>query len=122
MIKFGSRLKLLRKHLGITQKDLAEHFLLDRSTISKYEKDLMLPESKLLISLASFFNVSIDYLLGITDIKKDLNFDNLSLQDKCGLMISQKLYDSGFRITENDIDDLVLASTIILQYKQHQNK
>lgn len=122
MITFGNRLKFLRKNKKLTQKDLAEQFSLDRSTISKYEKDIILPESKLLKSFAEFFNVSTDYLLGIIDIKRDVDFTNLSNHEKCALIFAQKLYDSGLEITENDIDDMILASKIILQYKKHQDE
>ena len=117
IIKFDSRLKTLRKSQGITQKELAKNLSLDRSTISKYEKGLILPDIKILISIATYFNVSTDYLLGITDIKNK----SISMENDYGLMLSQKLSDLGYDITENDIDDLVLACKIILEYKKNRN-
>ena len=122
MTTLGNRLRTLRKNRKLTQKDLSEHFSIDRSTISKYEKDILLPDSKLLKYLAEYFNVSADYLLGIADIKKDMCYENLSDQEKYALKFAHKLNELGLEITDIDIDELVLAAVTVIQYKKHQNK
>ncbi|MFQ9545729.1 MAG: helix-turn-helix domain-containing protein [Clostridium sp.] len=73
MSTFSERLKSLRKKFKLTQKQLAEKFYLDDSSISKYENGKALPENELLQNLADFFNVSVDYLLGRTEIKNTLS-------------------------------------------------
>ena len=60
---FGSRLKALRLSKNLTQEKFANIFYLNKSSISKYEKDKNLPENQLLIKIADFFDVSVDYLL-----------------------------------------------------------
>ncbi|MEG0377847.1 MAG: helix-turn-helix transcriptional regulator [Eubacterium sp.] len=60
---FGSRLKFLRLSKNLTQEKFANIFYLNKSSISKYEKDKNLPENQLLIKIADFFDVSVDYLL-----------------------------------------------------------
>ena len=122
MSTFGSRLLTLRKNNNLTQKDLADNLSINRSSISKYEKDILLPDCKLLKSLAVFFNVSADYILGISDIKKDLAFEKLSEHEQCGLILAESLYDSGFEINKNDVKDLELVCSIILQYTKNQKK
>ncbi|MGL4606045.1 MAG: helix-turn-helix domain-containing protein [Eubacteriaceae bacterium] len=73
MSTFGTRLKRLRINKDMTQQDFAEHFDLNKSSISKYEKDKNLPENQLLTEIADYFNVSVDYLLCRTDNPTSLN-------------------------------------------------
>lgn len=67
MEKFGQRLKELRKEKGFTQVELAEKLNVDKSTVAKYETDKIEPSLTMLKSIAIFFDVSADYLLGISD-------------------------------------------------------
>ncbi|MGL4606520.1 MAG: helix-turn-helix domain-containing protein [Eubacteriaceae bacterium] len=67
---FGTRLKALRISKRLTQEKFANLFYLNKSSISKYEKDKNLPENQLLIKIADFFEVSVDYLLCRTDQNK----------------------------------------------------
>lgn len=67
---FGTRLKALRISKRLTQENFANLFFLNKSSISKYEKDKNLPENQLLIKIADFFEVSVDYLLCRTDQPK----------------------------------------------------
>jgi len=67
---FGTRLKALRISKRLTQENFANLFFLNKSSISKYEKDKNLPENQLLIKIADYFEVSVDYLLCRTDQPK----------------------------------------------------
>ena len=60
MATFGDRLKILRTENHLTQEELANNFFLNKSSISKYEKNLQLPENNLLREIAKFFDVSLD--------------------------------------------------------------
>lgn len=60
---FGKRFRALRTQKGLTQEKIADIFYLNTSSISKYEKDKSMPEIALLIQIADFFGVSVDYLL-----------------------------------------------------------
>ncbi len=73
MSTFGTRLKRLRLNMDMTQQDFAEQFNLNKSSISKYEKDKNLPENQLLIEIADYFNVSVDYLLCRTNNSTSLS-------------------------------------------------
>lgn len=59
------RLKELRKSHKLTQQKLADKVGLSRSAISMYETDNSEPDINILTKFADFFNVSVDYLLGI---------------------------------------------------------
>ncbi len=64
---FGNRLKTLRKSFNITQAQLAETLNERRATLSNYENKNVYPGFNMLIKLADFFHVSVDYLTGRTD-------------------------------------------------------
>lgn len=66
--KFAIRVKELRLENNLTQKELADNFGFNRSTISDWETRGREPSYDLLIDVANFFDVSLDYLLGRTDI------------------------------------------------------
>lgn len=68
----GNRLKQLRIEYGILQKDLAEQLQLSQQTISLYESNKRQPDYDTLRTISEFFNVSTDYILGITNIKEPI--------------------------------------------------
>ena len=63
----GKRLKELREERGLTQKQLSEKLNLNSVTYLRYEKEQREPPLYLLVEFANFFEVSIDYLLGLKD-------------------------------------------------------
>lgn len=76
MVTFGQRFKELRIEKNFKQQELADDFnsiygyTFSKSSISHYENDKRRPETNALIDFASYFNVSIDYLIGLSDNKK----------------------------------------------------
>ena len=69
---FSTRLKILRNEKGLTQKELAEKLNVRNTTISKYELKEREPDIKTLSLLSEFFGVSIDYLIGKTNVRYDV--------------------------------------------------
>jgi len=63
----GERLIDLRKDMGITQKELSEKLFVNYRTYSGYERNETEASDDFKIKLAWFYNVSVDYLLGICD-------------------------------------------------------
>lgn len=66
MGSFQSVLKSLRKSSGLTQDELANKLDVSRSTIGMYESGAREPDYETLETIADFFNVDTDYLLGRT--------------------------------------------------------
>ena len=58
------------KDLDITQSKLADYLNIKQNTYSQYENESRQIPIDSLIKLAKYFNVSIDYILGITDTKE----------------------------------------------------
>lgn len=113
MNTLGIRLKELRKKHGLTQKSLADILLIDNSSISKYENDKAIPENELLQRIADFFSVSVDYLLGRSDMSspKKSSFDDLELNPKDKKDI-EKIFNSTLESLENQ-EGLMLSGNPI---------
>ena len=66
---FNDRLKLLRKEKSLTQVQIAQALDLNYRHYQRLEADHT-PNYSNLMQIAEFFNVSIDYLVGRTDIRE----------------------------------------------------
>ena len=66
-MKFGDNFKLLRKQIGMTQKEVAERLSIYQSNISDWETNIARPEYENLIKLAVLYNVTIEELLGLPE-------------------------------------------------------
>ena len=64
------RLKDLREDSDLTQQVIAEYLNIKQNTYCQYERDLRQISIDLLIRLAEFYNVSVDYILNLTNIKE----------------------------------------------------
>ena len=62
-----SRIKELRKRRYLTQSGLGMKLGVSQQNISRYEQDPFSVPVDMLIKMADFFHVSIDYLLGVSD-------------------------------------------------------
>lgn len=67
MINFPRKLKELREEKQLKQKDLANIINVSPSRISEWENGKKRPVYEDLINVAKFFEVSLDYLLGLED-------------------------------------------------------
>ena len=63
----GERLLELRKDADLTQDELAAILKINKHSISSYERGKSEPPDEIKIAIAKYFNVSVDYLLGITN-------------------------------------------------------
>ena len=66
-ILLGERLKELREEKGLTQKQLSNDLKLNSVTYLHYEKSQREPPLQVLVEMARYFNVSVDFLLGVKD-------------------------------------------------------
>lgn len=67
-MNFSEQLKKLRKEQGISQDILGEKIGLTSKQIRRYEQNDSEPTLSKLLALADFFDVSLDYLVGRSDI------------------------------------------------------
>ena len=77
-MNFKTRLKQLRNEKKINQRELANFLKVAPSTISMYESGQREPNFEVLESLADFFNVDLNYLLGKSDKTTKLMIEDIS--------------------------------------------
>ncbi|WMM26704.1 helix-turn-helix transcriptional regulator [Tissierella sp. MB52-C2] len=77
----GNRIKTLRIEKDLLQKDLANKLRLSQQTISLYESGKREPDYETLNKIAKFFNVSVDFILGNSDIRNPYKDNKEELPD-----------------------------------------
>jgi transcriptional regulator with XRE-family HTH domain len=75
MISIAKNLRLLRQGKNLTQEELAAFLNVSSQAVSKWESDKSYPDITLLPALAQFFDVAVDDLLGMDDIKSKAERD-----------------------------------------------
>lgn len=64
MMRIGEKIKQLRKEMGVTQDQLGKHLNISYQAISKWENGESFPDIALLVSIADYFDITTDELLG----------------------------------------------------------
>ena len=70
MIKLSEILYKLRKERKLTQEDIAKELQIGLRSYRRYESGEREPTASLLVQMADFYNVSLDYLVGRSDKRK----------------------------------------------------
>ena len=64
------RLRDLREDMDLTQSELAEYLHFRQNTYSQYESGCRQIPIEMLIKLALYYGTSVDYILGLTNVKQ----------------------------------------------------
>ncbi|WP_206457859.1 helix-turn-helix domain-containing protein [Anaerovorax sp. IOR16] len=117
-MNFSDRLIELRSERGLTQQKFGDLLNITRSTIASYEKENREPKYDILITIAKFFNVSIDYLLGYTNIRSYNNPTPFTstLSEK-----QDKLLDLFDSLNESNQGALIERATMLLEDQEKQD-
>ena len=70
-LKLGENCRRLRKEHGLTQEQFADAIGVSFQAVSRWENGTAYPDMELLPALSSFFNVSVDTLLGCPEVEKE---------------------------------------------------
>ena len=70
MATFAQRIKQLRKEKNLKQQQLADQFSVKLRTYQGYEYGESYPEVAKLVAIADFFDVSLDYLMGRSEVRE----------------------------------------------------
>ena len=62
-------IRALREDKDLKQRELAEYLGVSQNTYSQYENGVIAFTDQVLIKLADFYNVSVDYLMDRTDVR-----------------------------------------------------
>jgi transcriptional regulator with XRE-family HTH domain len=66
MATIGDRIKQLRLENNLTQEEFGKIFGIVKSTVSMYESNKSTPDDELKKKIAEYFNVSLDWLMGVS--------------------------------------------------------
>jgi transcriptional regulator with XRE-family HTH domain len=108
---FGKRLAEIRNNKGISQYELADRLKFTRAQLANYEQGNREPDFVTLITLADYFEVSLDYLLGRTD--------QSSLSSKVELYNVAFFNKEKEDLTEGEAEYLRETLNLFRKYKSH---
>jgi transcriptional regulator with XRE-family HTH domain len=100
------RLKELREQQRLNQEGLALKINVSQSTISAYEIGERTPDLETLIAIAKFFNISLDYLVGLSNVKQMIQSSDLSEDELDHLHTYRQLSDMDREKVKAYIDGL----------------
>lgn len=69
-MQYYPRLRDLREDMDLTQEELVKKLDMHKTTYTNYEQGKREPPFELIINLAKLYDVSIDYIAGLTNIRK----------------------------------------------------
>lgn len=117
MATFGERLKELRNENGLTLDELKDCLNTTKSTLSRYENGLRDPKIDFARKVATYFNVSLDYMLGSSENREIIPIANskAELSKELAIKLANELLKEGYEIQEKDIPNLIMAAKIALQ-------
>lgn len=70
MATFAQRIKQLRKEKSLKQQQLADQFSVKLRTYQGYEYGESYPDVAKVVAIADFFDVSLDYLVGRSEVRE----------------------------------------------------
>jgi SOS-response transcriptional repressor LexA len=111
---FKNKIKILRNESGLSQEQLAKILNFSRTTISAYESGRNEPSYEVLKVISDYFDVSVDYLLDKSDVRRpelpevaEQTGDCVKLPVLNKITNTKSLYEknniSGYKYTEKDI-------------------
>ena len=104
----GKRLRNLREKKNVSQAEVANFLGIERTTYTAYESGKSRPV-RYLNQLAQYYNVSVDYILGLSDspLPKEIRFDSLAEKEKTLLLNYWELNETGRKKVDEYIIDLI---------------
>ena len=124
-MSFATRLKKLRNARQVTQQELADYLNVTRPTIAGYETKGKEPDYNTISMIASYFNVSIDYLLSGREFPDSLNpspstteferlYDDYTLLNPEAKSAVPILIERLQKMEESDMNRLLEYSSLLL--------
>lgn len=115
VLLLSNRLKELRIERELLQKDIAQELNITSSAYGFYEQGKRTPDADTLNKLSEYFNVSLDYLMGKSDIRNPYKIEKYPdvtdveeaikiIMEQPGLMLNGELL--------TDDDKIILANSI----------
>lgn len=114
----SDNIKNLRKEKGMSQEELAEKLNVVRQTVSKWEQNLSVPDSEMLIKIGDVFEVSVGSLLGETvevkGTKSELAEISQKLENLNAMMAERNSRSRRIWLIAVAIALIIVASSILI--------
>ncbi len=78
-MNIGTKLRGLREDRDLTQQDIADYLQIDRKTYNRYEQSKHEIKVDVIVKLAVYYNISMDYICGITNYETPLKTEDNSI-------------------------------------------
>ena len=110
----SQRLRELRNAKGMSQYKLADELSLSRGLLGNYEQGTREPDYNTLLLLANYYNVSLDYLLGASNVCKRFTDEQTHARDS-------QLVSDIFALSEYSYTQLQAYIDLLKLYDQHNS-
>lgn len=122
-MNFKDRLKELRQQKKMTQEELGKMVNLGKASISGYENGTREPTNETLIKFSEFFDVSVDYLLGVNQTPKwATKKDTIDLIDFLNNNLKVNMAYDGDDLSDEEIERLKIAMTQVFWDRRKKEK
>ena len=116
LLMLGSKIKTERRHRKITLEKLSEQIGISRNFLWEIEAGRKAPALNTLYNIAVALNISIDYLMGVSDENKHI--DNKSLLTERDVQVSMLLK----QLSEYNSKELMLISNLLSEFTRYMKK
>lgn len=121
-MKIGDRIKKLREENGLMQQDVCNTLDIEQSTLANYENNRRVPKTDILIKIANYYGVSLDFLVGMTDNRFNSYKGYLKDLNKF-LQQSEIIFDGDtYKLTDEDRDLILKALEVAFLAVKRGNK
>lgn len=110
----GTRIRTCRENAGMSQLELAQALHIGNTTLSQYESGKRVPSDTIKKTIAQYFHVSLDYLMGQTDAKEKspvideglMAANTVRVAGRDGSYVEKRLSDDQVDLLRRMIDQL----------------
>lgn len=116
MKNLGDRLKYARENKGVSQVQVSKDTGINNKTLSGYERSISEPDMETILTLAGYYNVSLEYLLGKT--KEMKLYKENSRTDTLLDFLRIEAQEAGFDINNKTNEEIAELLITILKIKE----
>ncbi len=100
---FSEKLRRLRRENGLTQNELGKQLNVSNGTIAMWETGKRQPDLETITQIASFFNVSLDYLLGKNEQSKQLSDNKPQIKPNTIVVFGRGTGKQEYQVTDEQL-------------------
>ena len=119
-IKLGDKLKSIRESKGLMQLDVCLALNIKQSTLANYENNRRIPLLAVLITLANYYDISLDYLTGRT-YRQNIQAEHSS-GDLNEILYHEKIIFNGYNYSLTDEDRNIVMKALEVAFYRIPNK